>query len=96
MTEQLLAQQLESPSGTGRVDPEVKSDSQAPQPTSGIPPSRHPILTGSSGALGREASDARRSDIDRRNRRAVIQYQFRCDQTAAHRDGAEGIKGQGA
>ena len=48
MTEQLLAQQLESPSGTGRVDPEVKSDSQAPQPTSGIPPSRHPILTGRS------------------------------------------------
>ena len=42
MTELLLTQQLESPSGTGRVDPEVRSDSQAPHQTNGIPTSQPP------------------------------------------------------
>lgn len=42
MTEPLLSQQLESPSGTGRVDPEVRSDSQAPHSTNGIPTSQPP------------------------------------------------------
>ena len=73
MTEQLLAQQLESPSGTGRVDPEVKSDSQAPQPTSGIPPSRHPILTGSS---------ARRSQPLKSRSSVPTEYDDRSNATA--------------
>ena len=42
MTEPLLSQQLESPSGTGRVDPEVRPDSQAPHSTNGIPTSQPP------------------------------------------------------
>ena len=42
MTELLLTQQLESPSGTGRVDPEVTSDSQAPHQTNGMPTSQPP------------------------------------------------------
>ena len=35
MTEKLLQQQLESPSGTGRVEPEVRSDWQNPQQQTG-------------------------------------------------------------
>ena len=42
MTELLLTQQLESPSGTGRVDPEGISDSQAPNQTNGMPTSQPP------------------------------------------------------
>ena len=42
MTEPLLTQQLESPSGTGRVDPEVRSDSQAPPTTKGLQTSQPP------------------------------------------------------
>ena len=42
MTELLLTQQLESPSGTGRVDPEVTSGSQAPNQTNGMPTSQPP------------------------------------------------------
>ena len=50
MTEQLLAQQLESPSGTGRVEPEVKPACQLPTPTNRMPTGT-PILTGSSERL---------------------------------------------
>ena len=39
MTEPLFAQQLESPSATGRVDPEVNPASSAPPTTNGIPTS---------------------------------------------------------
>jgi hypothetical protein len=42
VTELLLTQQLESPSGTGRVDPEVTSGSQAPNQTNGMPTSQPP------------------------------------------------------
>ena len=42
MTEPLLTQQLESPSGTGRVAPEATSDSQAPNQTNGMPTSKPP------------------------------------------------------
>lgn len=62
MTELLLTQQLESPSGTGRVDPEVTSDSQAPHQTNGMPTSQPPHShwqiwrpkPGTSDALGRK------------------------------------------
>ena len=50
MTEQLFSQQLESPSGTGRVaTPKVKPACQLPPPTNGMPTGQ-PILTGRSGA----------------------------------------------
>ncbi len=50
MTEQLLPQQLESPSGTGRVEP--RSDHQPDSPHQQATGSQQadPILTGSSGA----------------------------------------------
>ena len=48
MTEQLLSQQLESPSGTGRVEPRVRSAWQPPPSTNGIPTHRQTILTGKS------------------------------------------------
>lgn len=51
MTEQLLSQQLESPSGTGRVEPRVRSAWQPPPSTNGIPTHRQTILTGKSEAL---------------------------------------------
>jgi hypothetical protein len=47
VTEKLLLQQLESPSGTGRVEPRRKSACQQPTPTNGIPTDQF-ILTGSS------------------------------------------------
>ena len=46
MTEQLLAQQLESPSGTGRDDPEVSNTIRLQRTALERPAIDRPILTG--------------------------------------------------
>ena len=56
MTEQLLLQQLESPSGTGRVEPRSKRQPDSPRhQRTGYQPA-DTILTGSSGGVCRLAS----------------------------------------
>ena len=53
MTEQLLAQQLESPSGTGRVEPRSDHQPDSPHQQATGYQQADPILTGSSAlALG--------------------------------------------
>ena len=52
MTEQLLLQQLESPSGTGRVEPRSNHQPDSPRQQATGSQQADPILTGRSGRLG--------------------------------------------